>query len=152
MRLGPFEESRQRLGVRRPSAALNARRSTVTLSILLLGLSVGCAPSRNSAISRGFDRRIPEEMAWIRQQLASVSLADGVSQDEANKLAIAYWTRFCPRCGIVNPAKDAAEYWKAPFSEGYIPVRRDPILIHKSSGHISWKGGPTVTNWNQLTE
>jgi hypothetical protein len=125
----------------------------ITLLIVLVGVSSGCASrSRASAAPLSIDRRIPDEMAWMRQQLAAASLADGVSQDEANKLAVSYWTRFCSRCGMVDPVRDAREYWKAPVYAGYIGVHKDDILIHKTSGYISWKGGPTVTNWSQLWE
>lgn len=128
-------------------------RIIIIIALALFGVSSGCASrSRDSVTSRGFDHRIPEEMAWIHQQLETASLADGVSQDEANKLAASYWTRFCSRCGMVDMARDAGDYWKAPVYAGYIASHRGDISIHKSSGYISWNGGPTVTNWSRLWE
>ncbi len=91
-------------------------------------------------------------MAWIKDKLSSVSLADGISQEEANKLAVCYWTRFCSRCGMPEPVRDSQGYWKARVVTGAIPVRDGTILIDKVTGCISWYRGPTVTNWSRLWE
>lgn len=118
------------------------------LCIFLIGF--GCATNRDQSKVQSFRPGYPDQLRWIHQKLESASLADGISEDEANQLAVCYWSRFGASCGIVDPAQETLDYWKAPAFVGNFPVPAGDILIQKSTGYISWKSGPTLTNWNQL--
>ena len=129
----------------------------VSRRVRLLGLLTLMAASAGFGCATHYslppiDRRDPERLAHIRQQLWPVSLEDGINWGEANRLASCYWMRFCPGCGMVDAAKDRGEYWKARVYTGWIPGPIGDILIHKNTGFISWKNGQTVTNWSQLSD
>jgi hypothetical protein len=116
--------------------------------ILFAGLltTFGCATNERALTPY----RGPEELNWIHKQVETASLADGVDQDEANRLARSYWIRFGSRCGRIDSVRDSRDCWKAPVFVGMFGARKGDILVHKTTGYISWKGGPTVTNWSQL--
>jgi hypothetical protein len=130
--------------------------AALSSAVLLCGL--GCANELGMTVPP-YDYRkphpFPEELPRIRNELETVSVSDGVSRDEANRLAVAYWRRFCSRCGLVEPVRDAGEHWKAQVVTGFIAQRDGKLLIHKTTGEISWKGShwkntPVITDWSQL--
>jgi hypothetical protein len=116
----------------------------------LVLICFGCATHHPIRLS-GIDRRGPWASAWVQQKLNSVSLENGVSKEEADKLANVYWRLFCSSCGLVEPARDAGEVWQAQVVSGFMPAPQGDISIHKITGEISWTRGPTISNWNQFS-
>jgi hypothetical protein len=135
-------------------------RIVAALGFVVLVCGFGCATGGICTVApydRRLQHRFPDELSWIQQQLATASVSDGVSEDEANRLAAAYWTRFCSRCGMVDSVKDRGEYWEARVYTGFITARDGDLTINKTTGDIFWKGSrwkdsPVVTDWSQLTE
>lgn len=118
--------------------------------IVVMAVCSGCVSRSPNPASTSIDQRRVEINPWIYNQLESVSLKDGVSEEEANKLANVYWTLFCSRCGMADPVRDAGEDWKAAVASGFIPTPKGDISIHKNSGKITFSRGPTITNWNEF--
>jgi len=106
-----------------------------TASSFISLISVGCSsvqPHRRDAHSES------------AQRAARVVLSDGISRDEAELLATAYFQRYVSGCGGIGALADHGGYWTAQTRIGYAGTPGVPIRVDKRTGAISHDGKPTV--------
>ncbi len=88
----------------------------------------------------------------LQNKLSSIDFSDGLSVEESNIVAQAYFYRFGTGCGATLPAIDKGDVWKHPVGIGIVGAPTDPIFIHKKTGKISWAHGPTINDPKNIFE
>lgn len=119
----------------------------VILPIFLV-LLVGCETEANH--NRREAHLYGREQAEVQRQIGAIPVGQPVTETNADILVSAYWRHYCSRCGMVSPVRDHGRYWAAPVLAGIVGVPKPDILVEKATGNVSWKNGPTITNWNLL--
>jgi hypothetical protein len=123
-----------------PSGKLTATLLAVILS--------GCAGPRGMT-------REQAELEY-RPQLHEISLADGIDKSEAEVIARAYFSEFCPMNGGLSGVYDGGQEWVAKTAIGDTFIKhlfstdapleetKEPIRINKKTGRVTWSDGPTI--------
>jgi hypothetical protein len=82
--------------------------------------------------------------AIMTEAYAQVTVADGVSIEEAPVLADAYFSGYITGCGMIGEVSDHGEKWHVETFIDYSHSPYDPIRINKKTGRIMCGQGPVV--------
>lgn|GEM_PF-3245634 len=86
-------------------------------------------------------------IAGLKQQLATVVVEDGIDAAEAKIIAENYHAHIIQLEGAIGDVTFEDPFWVAVVRFGYAgePLR-NPVKIHRRTGQVFWKDGPTVEN------
>jgi len=120
------------------------RRGPMKRHLIALSIAIGaCAIADAQATSAQ-----EQEVALV----AGVDLKTGITFDQANAIAEFYFQHHISGCGSADAALDRGSRWEVTPRIGYAgSPGKDPIIIDKHTGRVSWKGGPAFdTVWELL--
>src|SRR5689334_19546880 len=104
---------------------------TFTVLFLLSLALVGCRTQTMGLANTG-----------LRQKLKAVTLADGVSQSEAEIIGQSYFAKNVG-CGAFNGIRDGGDRWIVDGTFGYAAKPLKGFFIDKSSGKLTSPVGPS---------
>jgi hypothetical protein len=110
-------------------------RATKTINFVLLLCTL-------SACQQAAPRK---ETAELRQKLKTVTLADGISQSEAEVIGKSYFAKHVG-CGAFVGIQDAGDRWIVDAKFGYAGEPIKGFFIDKRSGKLTSPVGPSYDN------
>jgi len=87
----------------------------------------------------------PPTTAEWRAKLHTVTVADGISESEAQTIGQCYFAKYVG-CGVCNGARDNGDSWKIIGVTTIAGPDRDCLFIDKNSGKVSSLIGPSYEN------
>jgi hypothetical protein len=86
-------------------------------------------------------------IAGLKAQLVTIVIEDGIDAAEAKIIAENYHAHIIQLEGAIGDITFEDPFWLAVVRFGYggEPLR-NPVKIHKRTGQVSWKDGPTIDN------
>jgi hypothetical protein len=106
-------------------------------SVILILLLVACAGCQTQPVA-------PTAAEW-REKLRTVTLADGISQSEAQIIGECYFARHVG-CGAFSGVHDGGDRWIVDGAVGYAAVPVQGFYIDKRSGKVVSPIGPSYDN------
>jgi len=81
------------------------------------------------------------------QQLAKISLPDGISKNEAEAIAeYFFYYHSNVGCGAPGTITETPESWSVATHVGYAGDPGDDIIISKTDGSVRWRGARCIDN------
>jgi hypothetical protein len=106
----------------------------VALSLLLLVACAGCQTQPAAPTT-----------AQLREKLHTITLADGISQSEAQIIGECYFAKNVG-CGAFYGVNDGGDRWIIDAGFGYAAMPVKELYIYKQSGKIVSPIGPSYDN------
>ena len=78
----------------------------------------------------------------MQNEIKTVDLSYGVSEEEARVIASAYFGNYVSGCGSIFEVKDQGEYWAVSTLVGFGAEPGEDIFVDKTSGRTTSKGFP----------
>ena len=93
------------------------------------------------------------EMVKNGKEILAIKPSSAMPKETAEKIMWFYFLHNISGCGFPSGPVDEGEYWSSIPRVGDVgQASRDPIMLHKASGRISWAAGPTYDSLKAMVK
>lgn len=106
-----------------------------------------------SACSDTTGQNTPPQNKELLAVITAVDLKKGITQEQAIAISELYFTNHISGCGFADAPIDRGSRWEVTPHIGFAGTpSKNPIIIEKHNGKVSWKDGPTFGSPSALLQ